>query len=290
MCGHVLRAGYRTTVHSRTRGKAEPLLAKGAIWADSTMAIAGSNDVIVTMVGFPADVREVYFGEKGLLHAANPSTIFIDMTTTSPALSKDIHDRAASMRCFAVDAPVSGGDVGARQATLSVMVGGDAEPVQAVMPLLKLFGSTIVHQGPSGAGQHAKLCNQIVIAGTMVGVCEGLLYGRQAGLDLDRLLSSIGDGAASCWTLSHLAPRIRRRDFAPGFYVEHFVKDMGIILEESRRIGLTLPGLTLVHGLYETVVSLGHGRNGTHALMLALEQMSGSKGSSAARTLTGDHP
>ena len=273
MCSHVLQAGYRVTLHSRTKDKAKPLLDLGATWAEKPRAVAAESDMLFTMVGFPQDVRTVYFGETGILAGAPPGTVLVDMTTTDPALSREIAERATAMGLSAIDAPVSGGDVGARNATLSIMVGGDRKAVQAVMPVFELLGNKIVHQGGPGTGQQAKLCNQIVIAGTMVGVCESLLYGSKAGLDLKRMLDSIRGGAAACWTLDHLAPRILQRNFEPGFFVEHFVKDMGLALEESKRMGLVLPGLTLVHQLYQTVQTLGHGRSGTHALMLALEEL-----------------
>ena len=273
MCGHVLAAGYHVTLHSRTKAKAKPLLDLGATWAESPRAVAAESDMLFTMVGFPRDVRTVYSDETGILAGAQPGTVLVDMTTTDPALSREIAERAIAKGLSAIDAPVSGGDVGARNATLSIMVGGDREAVLAVMPLFELLGNKIVHQGGPGTGQQAKLCNQIVIAGTMVGVCESLLYGYKAGLDLNRMLDSIRGGAAACWTLDHLAPRILQRNFEPGFFVEHFIKDMGIALEEAKRMGLVLPGLTLVHQLYQTVQSLGHGRSGTHALMLALEAL-----------------
>lgn len=273
MCRHVLAAGYRVTLHSRTKGKAEPLLDLGAMWAENPRAVAAESDILFTMVGFPQDVRTVYFGETGAFAGAQPDTILVDMTTTDPALSREIAERASAKGRSAIDAPVSGGDVGARNATLSIMVGGDRKAVQAVMPLFELLGKKIVHQGGPGTGQQAKLCNQIVIAGTMVGVCESLLYGYKAGLDLDRMLDSIRGGAAACWTLDNLAPRILQRNFDPGFFVEHFIKDMGLALEESKRMGIELPGLTLVHQLYEKVQALGHGRSGTHALILALEDL-----------------
>ena len=273
MCGHVLRAGYRVTLHSRTKTKAKPLLDLGATWAENSLDVAAHSDILFTMVGFPQDVRTVYFGETGILAGARAGMTLIDMTTTDPALSREIAERATAKGLSAIDAPVSGGDVGARNAALSIMVGGDKKSVQAVMPLFELLGKKVVHQGGPGTGQQAKLCNQIVIAGTMIGVCESMLYGYKAGLDLNRMLDSIRGGAAACWTLDHLAPRILQRNFDPGFFVEHFVKDMGIALEESKRIGLVLPGLTLVHQLYQTVQTLGHGRSGTHALMLALEAL-----------------
>ena len=273
MCGHLLTAGYRVTVHSRTRSKAQPLLDRGAQWAEHPRAVAIDSDVLFTMVGFPHDVRQVYFGPDGILSGAGAGTILIDMTTTQPSLSREIAVAASAKGLAAIDAPVSGGDVGAKNATLSIMVGGDATSVQAVMSLFELLGKKIVYQGGPGTGQQAKLCNQIVIAGTMVGVCESLLYGYKAGLDLTRMLESIRGGAAACWTLDNLAPRILQRNFDPGFFVEHFIKDMGLALEDSKRMGLVLPGLTLVHQLYQTVQTLGHGRSGTHALMLALEDL-----------------
>ncbi len=274
MCGHLLTAGYPVVLHTRTRTKAEPLLERGASWAESPAAVAAVSDVIITMVGFPADVRRVYFDADGLLAGARPGSILLDMTTTAPSLSRDIAAAASARGLHAVDAPVSGGDVGARQATLSIMIGGDASAVARVRPLLERLGTTLVHQGGPGAGQQSKLCNQIVIAGTMIGVCESLVYGARAGLDLFTMLRSIQGGAASCWTLDHLAPRILQRNFDPGFFVEHFVKDIGIALDEARRMHMTLPGLALAQALYDQVVARGHGRSGTHALMLALEGLS----------------
>ena len=274
MCGHVLAAGYRVTLHSRTKPKAQALVDLGAVWAENPCMVAAQSDMIFTMVGFPQDVRTVYLSETGVLAGARSGSVLVDMTTTDPTLSREIATRAVAKGLSAIDAPVSGGDVGARNATLSIMVGGDREVVQTVVPLFELLGKKIVHQGGPGTGQQAKLCNQIVIAGTMIGVCESLLYGHKAGLDLNRMLDSIRGGAAACWTLDHLAPRILQRNFDPGFFVEHFVKDMGLALEESKRMGLVLPGLTLVHQLYHRVLDLGHGRSGTHALMLALEDLS----------------
>jgi len=273
MCGHLLTAGCRVTVHSRTRSKAQSLLDRGAKWAESPHAVAAESDVLFTMVGFPQDVRQVYFATDGVLSGAGTGAILIDMTTTQPSLSRDIAAAASAKDLSAIDAPVSGGDVGAKNAALSIMIGGDTKSVQAVMPLFELLGKKIVHQGEPGTGQQAKLCNQIVIAGTMVGVCESMLYGYKAGLDLNRMLESIRGGAAACWTLDNLAQKILQRNFDPGFFVEHFIKDMGLALEESKRMGLVLPSLTLVHQLYQTVQTLGHGRSGIHALMLALEEL-----------------
>lgn len=273
MCGHLVDKGYATTVYNRTRAKAQPLLAKGAAWTDSPKAVAEQSEVTFTIVGFPADVREVYLGENGILAGAKPGGVLVDMTTTEPSLARQIHSAAKAKGVHAVDAPVSGGDVGARNATLSIMVGGDKDVVDALMPLFEVMGKNIVYQGPAGAGQHTKMCNQIVIAGTMIGVCESLIYGYKAGLDLETVLKSIAGGAAGCWTLNNLAPRILNRNFDPGFFVEHFIKDMGIALDEAKRMGLALPGLALVHQLYLAVQAQGHGKCGTHALVLALEQL-----------------
>ena len=280
MCAHAMSRSSATTVYNRTMAKAQPLLEKGARWADSPKAVAARSDVVFTIVGFPPDVREVYLSENGVLAGARPGTVVVDMTTTEPSLAREIYAAARAKGVHAVDAPVSGGDVGAREARLSIMVGGDREAVDRVMPLLETMGRSVVYQGPAGAGQHTKMCNQIVIAGTMIGMCESLIYGHKAGLDLETMLKSISGGAAGCWSLDNLAPRIIERNFDPGFFVEHFIKDMSIALDEAKRMNLSLPGLALVHQLYLTVEAQGHGKCGTHALMLALEQMSQVKGES----------
>jgi 3-hydroxyisobutyrate dehydrogenase len=282
MCGHLMSKGYQTVVFSRTKSKAQSLLDKGAQWMDSPKALAAQCDVVFTMVGFPPDVREVYLSGNGVLAGAKPESVLIDMTTTEPSLAREIHAAAKAKGVHAIDAPVSGGDVGARNAALSIMVGGDKEIVEKIRPLFEAMGKTIVYQGPAGAGQHTKMCNQIVIAGTMIGVSESLLYGYKAGLDLETMLSSISGGAAGCWSLTNLAPRVLKRNFDPGFFVEHFIKDMGIALDEAKRMGLSLPGLALVHQLYLAVQAQGHGKCGTQALVLALEQMSRTEVKAAA--------
>jgi 3-hydroxyisobutyrate dehydrogenase len=278
MCGHLLAKGYPVTVFSRTKARADGLVEQGALWADSPGQVAAAADIVFTMVGFPADVRDVYFGDAGVLGSLRAGAIAVDMTTTEPSLAIEIATATAATGAAAVDAPVSGGDVGARNATLSIMVGGDATAVARVTPLFEIMGKNIVHQGGPGAGQHTKMCNQIVIAGTMIGVCESLLYGTRAGLNLETMLGSIRSGAAGCWTLENLAPRVLRRNFDPGFVVEHFIKDMGIALAEASRMKLAMPGLALVHQLYVAVQAQGHGRKGTHALMLALEQLNAAEG------------
>ena len=275
MLARLQEAGYASVVYTRTKEKAQPLLEAGAQWADSPRAVAERCPVLFTIVGFPHDVREVYFGEDGLLAGTQEGAILVDMTTTEPSLAQEIYQRAQVQQVHTVDAPVSGGDVGAKNGTLSIMVGGDEPAVDAVMPLLEVMGKNIVYQGEAGAGQHTKMGNQITIAGTMIGVCESLLYGHRAGLDLPTMLRSISGGAAACWTLDQLAPRMVNRNFDPGFYVEHFIKDMGIALQEANRLGLSMPGLALAKQLYEATQAQGHGKLGTHALLLALEQLSG---------------
>jgi len=273
MCRHIQDAGYRISVYNRTRSKAEELLAKGATWAQSPKEVAEESDITFTIVGYPKDVYDIYLGERGILAGAKQSSIAVDMTTSQPTLAREIYGRAKEKGVYAVDAPVSGGDIGAREAKLSIMVGGDRDVVEYLHPLFQLMGRNITYMGPAGAGQHTKMCNQILIATTMIGVVESLLYGYKAGLDLDEVVSAVGAGAAGCWSINNLGPRIVRRNFDPGFFVEHFVKDMGIALEEARRMSLALPGLALAHQLYVALIAQGKGRLGTQALALALEQL-----------------
>jgi len=275
MCGHLLAAGFHATVFTRTREKAQPLLDQGAQWADSPRAVAEASDVVFTIVGYPADVRSVVLGPDGALAGSKPGNILVDMTTSEPSLAVEIAEKAAAVGVHAVDAPVSGGDVGAREARLSIMIGGPAAVVAALDPCWQAMGKTIVHQGPAGAGQHTKMVNQILIATNMIGLCEALLYAYRAGLDLDTVLESVGSGAAGSWSLANLAPRIIANRFEPGFFVEHFVKDMGIALAESKRMGLAMPGLALAHQLYVALSAQGHAQDGTHALQLALASLSG---------------
>ena len=270
MAGHLLEAGYALHVFTRTRSRAEPLLARGARWEESPRAVAEASDLVFSMLGHPADVREALLGDAGVLEGLGAGGVVVDMTTSEPALAEELAAAAALRRATALDAPVSGGDVGAREAQLSIMVGGDPESFERVRPCFECMGRTLVLQGGPGAGQHTKLVNQTLIASTMVGVCEALLYAHRAGLDPERVLASVGSGAAGSWSLAHLAPRILQGDFEPGFYVEHFVKDMGIALEEARRMQLELPGLALAHELYQELVRQGGGRSGTQALARAL--------------------
>jgi 3-hydroxyisobutyrate dehydrogenase len=273
MCQHALAAGFAATVYNRSREKAQPLLDLGATFAETPKAVAENADVVFAIVGFPKDVREVFLGTDGALAGSKPGAILVDMTTSEPSLAVEIHAAAAAKGVFALDAPVSGGDVGAKNAALSIMIGGDPDVVAAVGPIFRAMGKTIVHQGGPGAGQHTKMVNQILISSTMVAVCEALLYGHKAGLDLETVLKSVTVGAAGSKALEVLGPRILARNFEPGFYVEHFIKDMGIALAEAERMNLSLPGLGLAKQLYAAVQAQGYGRKGTQALMLALEHL-----------------
>ena len=274
MCGHLIDAGHSATVYSRTRERAQPLLDKGAAWADTPAAVAASSDVTFTMVGYPTDVREVILGEQGVLAGAGKGTVIVDMTTSDPSLAAEIAEVASDQEVGSLDAPVSGGDIGARNATLSIMVGGAAGTVAAVRPLLEIMGKTIIHQGPAGAGQHTKMVNQTLIASGMVGVCEALLYAYKAGLDLETVLEAVSGGAAGSWSLSNYAPRMLKGDFAPGFMVDHFIKDIEITLGEARRMNLAMPGLALAHELYLALRAQGGGRDGTQSLLRALARIS----------------
>jgi 3-hydroxyisobutyrate dehydrogenase len=274
MCGHLVAAGYPTTVFSRTRSAAEPLLEAGAEWRDTPAEVAADADAVFTIVGFPADVRNVILGDNGVLSGARPGTLVVDMTTSEPSLAREIHDAAAAKGIQALDAPVSGGDVGARNAALVIMVGGEPDAFERALPLFERLGQTVVLEGGPGAGQHTKMVNQIAIASGMIGLAEALLYAYRAGLDIQKVLDTIGGGAAGSWSLANYAPRALRGDFAPGFKVEHFIKDLGIALEEARRMNLNLPGLALAEQLYEETRRQGYGDRGTHALLLALAKLS----------------
>jgi 3-hydroxyisobutyrate dehydrogenase len=277
LCGHLRDAGFEVTATTRTPTKADALRARGVRWAANAREVATQSDVVFTLVGYPREVREVALGEQGVLAGLHPGGILVDMATSTPSLAIEIAAAARARGCHALDAPVSGGDVGAREARLSIMVGGDAAAVAAVQPCFERMGRTIVHQGGPGAGQHTKLVNQTLIAANMVGVCEALLYAQRAGLDLESVLRSVSSGAAGSWSLANLAPRMLAGDFAPGFFVEHFIKDMGIALEEAERMRIALPGLALARQLYVALAAQGHARSGTQALVLALASLSGMK-------------
>lgn len=277
MCEHCIKKGYAATVYNRSRDKAQPLLDLGATFAATPKAVAEQSDVVFAIVGFPKDVREVFLGPEGALAGSKPGTILVDMTTSEPSLAKEIHEAAKAKGVHALDAPVSGGDVGAKNAALSIMIGGDKEIVDAVTPIFEAMGKTIVHQGGPGSGQHTKMVNQILISSNMIALCEALLYGYKAGLDLETVMKSVTVGAAGSKALEVLGPRMLARNFEPGFYVEHFIKDMSIALAEAETMNLSLPGLGLAKQLYEGVRAQGYGRKGTQALLLALEAMSGIK-------------
>ncbi len=266
MARHLLEAGYPLTVYTRTKEKAEDLINQGAVWKESIKDLAKEANVIITMVGFPKDVEEVYFSENGILANAYPGAICIDMTTTKPSLAEKIYEKSKEKGISFLDAPVSGGDVGAKNGTLSIMVGGDQETFDECFEIFEKMGKNIVYQGKAGAGQHTKMCNQIAIAAGIISVCESLAYAVRAGLDPDKVLKSISSGAAGSWSLSNYAPRMLSNQFEPGFYVKHFIKDMDIALEEARRMELDVPGLELARSLYEKLAEMGEENSGIHAL------------------------
>lgn len=274
MCSHVLNKGYEIFVFNRTKSKANDLINSGANWLDSPKEITSNSDIVFTIVGFPNDVKEVYFGEDGIFNGLSSNKVLVDMTTTEPTLAKEIYVKAKQMSCSSLDAPVSGGDIGAQNGKLSIMIGGDKEVFKKLLPVLKLMGENIVYQGEAGSGQHTKMCNQIAVAANMIGVCENLLYCYKAGLDPYTMLKSVGSGAASSWLLNNLGPKIVDKDYDPGFFIEHFIKDMAIAVKESEQMGIDLPGLKLVKSLYERASEMGHGKLGTQALILALESLS----------------
>lgn len=266
MAGHIRRAGHALHVYNRSRGGAEPLIAAGATWHDSPGEVAAHSDIVITIVGYPSDVEAVYLGPGGLVERARPGTVLVDMTTSSPELAQRIAAAAGTRGVLALDAPVSGGEVGARDAKLSIMVGGSPEAFERALPVLRLMGPSVVLQGGPGSGQHTKLCNQIVIASTMLGVAEGLAYAQRSGLDPEKVLSSITGGAAGSFLLANMGPRMIKGDFAAGFFTEHFIKDMGIALAEAQRMKLDLPGLATAKRLYDVLAASGHARDGTQVL------------------------
>ena len=273
MCLHLIQGGYRAFVYNRTRSKAKDLLDAGALWCDNPMEVARKSECVFTIVGYPADVQEVVMGERGVLAGIEPGSILVEMTTSEPTLAKRIYEEAGSRSVSVLDAPVSGGDVGARSGKLAIMVGGDREVFDQVMPLLRLMGENIAYMGPAGAGQHTKMCNQIHIATTMIGVVECLLYAYKAGVDLEEMIAIVGSGAAASWSLNNYGPRIARGNFDPGFFVKHFVKDMDIALKEARRMKLSLPGLALAHQFYVSAMAIGLENMGTHSLYKLFERM-----------------
>jgi 3-hydroxyisobutyrate dehydrogenase len=274
MAGHVQAAGNELYVYNRSREKASKLLENGAVWCDGPAGVAAEAEVVFSIVGFPSDVEEVYFGPTGVFSSPGACRTVVDMTTTRPSLAVRIAETARALGIDALDAPVSGGDIGARDGTLVIMVGGDSETMQRIMPVFECMGSRITFMGGPGAGQHTKMCNQILVSGTMISVCESLLYAARVGLDQQAVIDVIGKGAAGSWSINNLGPRIVKGDFASGFFVEHFIKDMGIALQEAEAMGLSLPGLAMAQQLYVAVKAQGHGRSATQALYLALRAMS----------------
>lgn len=275
MAGHLLAAGHPVTMFSRRRVSAEPLLAAGAVWADSPTAAAGEADIVCTMVGYPADVRTVVLGPDGTLAGATPGALLVDFTTSDPALAVEVDAAARARGLASLDAPVSGGDAGARDATLTIMVGGDAAAFERARPMLEILGGQVSLLGGPGSGQHTKITNQIAIASGMVGVCEALVYASRAGLNLERTIEAIQGGAAGSWSLTNYGPRMLRGDVAPGFKIDHFLKDLGIALDEARRMRIALPGLALAEQLYVAAQAQGRGGDGIQALALTLAELSG---------------
>ncbi|MDR1485389.1 MAG: NAD(P)-dependent oxidoreductase [Planctomycetaceae bacterium] len=273
MAMHILRGGYSLFVYNRTRSKAAELIDGGAVWCDSPREVALRSELVFTMVGYPSDVEETILGADGIIVTLNRGGVIVDMTTSSPTLARMIDLAACDRGIFAIDAPVSGGDTGAKNAALSIMIGGDKRVADLLLPVFNLMGKTIVYHGESGAGQYAKTVNQILIAGNMIGLCEALLFAYRCGLDLENVFRSVSTGAAGSWSLTNIAPRIIHGDFEPGFFVEHFVKDIGIALEESRRMNLSLPGLALVEQFYIAAKSKGYGKNGTQVLLRVLAEL-----------------
>lgn len=271
MCQHLLDQDYEVFVYNRTKAKANSLLKNGANWCSSPKEIAQNSNLICTMVGFPKDIENVYFGEDGIFKGLQEHSILVDFTTTKPSLAKDIATEAQKKNATALDAPVSGGDVGAKNASLSIMVGGNQKAYEEILPIFKSLGKNIVYQGLAGAGQNTKMTNQIVIASTMIGVCEALYYAQKAGLDIPTVLQSISGGAAGCWTLDNLAPRIVKDDYAPGFYIDHFLKDLDIAIMQAQTYDIKLPGLALAYKLYHLLQKEGQGKSGTQALIHALK-------------------
>lgn len=267
MAGHLLEAGYEVLVYTRTKTKAEDLLEKGALWIKTPGELANKVDILISMVGYPKDVEELYLGENGFLENLAVGTVAIDMTTSSPALAKKMAEFGREKGIGVLDAPVSGGDIGAKNGTLSIMVGGSEDVFLKVKPIFDILGSSVILQGDAGAGQHTKMVNQIAIASNMIGVTEAIIYAEAAGLNPSRVLDSISGGAAGSWSLANLIPRVLKDDFSPGFFIKHFIKDMGIAISEAKQMGLELPGLTLAEKMYQTLAEQGLSEEGTQALI-----------------------
>lgn len=272
MVRNLMKKGYEVSVYNRTRSKADEVVKEGALWCDDIRSCATGKDFVITIVGYPKDVREVYFGENGILNSADKGCILMDMTTTSPKLAVEIYEEAKKRGIYAIDAPVSGGDVGAKNGTLSIMVGGDKEIFDECHDVLKCMGTTIIYEGKAGNGQHTKMANQIAIAGAVSGVCEAITYARGAGLDVQTMLNSISEGAAGSWQMSNMAPRMLKGDFDPGFYIKHFIKDMKIAKEEAEDENIELKVLNTVLKMYEALEENHMGDLGTQGLIKYYEK------------------
>ncbi|MFR6343960.1 MAG: NAD(P)-dependent oxidoreductase [Christensenellales bacterium] len=267
MVRNLIKNGFEVSIYARTKAKVTDILAEGALWCDSIAQCAQGKDAVITIVGYPKDVEEVYFGRGGILENASAGCVLIDMTTTSPQLSVKIEQAAKEKGLKALDAPVSGGDVGAKNGTLSIMVGGEKETYTQCLPIFQAMGTNIIYEGKAGAGQHTKMANQIALGGAIAGVCEALTYAKKVGLDLQTMLDSISKGAAGSWQMSNMAPRMLKGDFDPGFFVKHYIKDMNIALEEASHVNLTMPVLNEVHDMYQALDDRGMGDLGTQALI-----------------------
>ena len=274
MASHLIKAGHQLYIHNRTPSKAQALTDAGAIFCETPSEVAENVDITFLMVGYPEDVESTVLGKKGILSGSRLGSTIVDMTTSKPSLAIKIAKTARERNVSVLDAPVSGGDIGAKNATLAIMVGGEVQVYQKIKPLFEIMGKTIAYFGPAGSGQHTKMSNQILVAGTMIGVVESLLYAKRAGLKLDSVIEVIGSGAAGSWSINNLGPRIVKGDFNPGFYIKHFVKDMGIALEEARQLKLTLPGLALVNQFYQAAIAQGLEKLGTQGLYKVLDQLS----------------
>ena len=275
MCAHLMKAGHKISVYNRSKEKANGLIDMGAIWCSNPKEVAEKSNILFTIVGFPHDVEEVYFGEHGILKSIKSGSIIIDMTTSEPSLAQKIYNEARKLGVSSLDAPVSGGDVGAKNGTLAIMIGGDKEAYETVLPFFNLMGQNISFMGKEGAGQHTKMSNQILIASTMIGTIESLLYAFKAGNDLEKVIQVIGKGAAGCWSINNLGPRIAKGNFESGFFIKHFVKDMGIALKEAKLMNLSLPGLALAYQFYMYAMALGLENLGSQGLFKVLAKMNG---------------
>lgn len=267
MVRNLMKNGYEVSVYNRTKEKAQEVVKEGAVWCEDVKSCARGKDAVITIVGYPEDVKEVYFGENGILENADKGTVVIDMTTTSPKLSLKIYEEAKKKNLYSLDAPVSGGDIGAKNATLSIMAGGDKEVFEKCMPIFEALGSTIIYEGKAGSGQHTKMANQIAIGGAIAGVCEAMAYAKRAGLDIQTMLDSISKGAAGSWQMSNMAPRMLKGDFDPGFFIKHYIKDMKIAIEEAEENNLNLGILNEVLKMYEKLDDENMGNLGTQALI-----------------------